>query len=81
MAAALTRQTFTSPKARSNRLEKERSALEPPKSIPVAFGSPRGLIDVYSHLGVYPSPDVAAHSDGNEGTAPVTAEVWAEHSL
>ena len=40
-----------------------------------------GLIDVHSHLGIYPSPDVAAHSDGNEGTAPVTAEVWAEHSL
>ena len=37
-----------------------------------------GLIDVHSHLGVYPSPGVAAHSDGNEATAPVTAEVWAE---
>ena len=34
-----------------------------------------GLIDVHSHLGVYPSPGVAAHSDGNEATAPVTAEV------
>lgn len=40
-----------------------------------------GVIDVHSHLGVYPSPDVAAHSDGNEATAPVTAEVWAEHSV
>ena len=40
-----------------------------------------GLIDVHSHLGVYPSPSVAAHSDGNEATAPVTAEVWAEHSV
>ena len=40
-----------------------------------------GLIDVHSHLGVYPSPGVAAHSDGNEATAPVTAEVWAEHSI
>lgn len=40
-----------------------------------------GLIDVHSHLGVYPSPDVDAHSDGNEATAPVTAEVWAEHSV
>ena len=29
-----------------------------------------GLIDVHSHLGVYPSPGVAAHSDGNEATAP-----------
>ena len=40
-----------------------------------------GIIDVHSHLGVYPSPDVRAHSDGNEATAPVTAEVWAEHSV
>ena len=30
-----------------------------------------GLIDVHSHLGVYPSPGVAAHSDGNEATAPL----------
>ncbi len=40
-----------------------------------------GLIDVHSHLGVYPSPHIAAHSDGNEMTAPVTAQVWAEHSI
>jgi len=40
-----------------------------------------GLIDVHSHLGVYPSPGVQAHSDGNEMTSPVTAEVWAEHSI
>ncbi|PJK11423.1 amidohydrolase [Lysobacteraceae bacterium NML120232] len=40
-----------------------------------------GLIDVHSHLGVYPSPTVSAHSDGNEMTAPVTAQVWAEHSI
>ncbi|MDH5824621.1 amidohydrolase [Luteimonas sp. RD2P54] len=40
-----------------------------------------GLIDVHSHLGVYPSPGVGAHSDGNEMTAPVTAQVWAEHSV
>jgi imidazolonepropionase-like amidohydrolase len=40
-----------------------------------------GIIDVHSHLGVYPSPSVDAHSDGNEMTAPVTAEVWAEHSI
>jgi len=40
-----------------------------------------GLIDVHSHLGVYSSPGVAAHSDGNEMTAPVTAQVWAEHSI
>ncbi|MEN4903282.1 amidohydrolase [Luteimonas sp. TWI1416] len=40
-----------------------------------------GLIDVHSHLGVYPSPGARAHSDGNEMTAPVTAQVWAEHSV
>jgi imidazolonepropionase-like amidohydrolase len=40
-----------------------------------------GLIDVHSHLGVYPSPGVAAHSDGNEMTAPTTPNVWAEHSV
>jgi imidazolonepropionase-like amidohydrolase len=40
-----------------------------------------GIIDVHSHLGVYPSPGVQATSDGNESTAPVTAEVWAEHSV
>ena len=40
-----------------------------------------GVIDIHSHLGDYPSPGVEAHSDGNEMTAPVTAEVWAEHSV
>jgi len=40
-----------------------------------------GLIDVHSHLGVYPSPSIEGHSDGNEMTAPVTAQVWAEHSI
>lgn len=40
-----------------------------------------GIIDVHSHLGVYPSPGVQGMSDGNEATQPNTAEVWAEHSL
>ncbi|HXA38153.1 MAG TPA: amidohydrolase [Phenylobacterium sp.] len=40
-----------------------------------------GLIDAHSHLGVYASPAVQANSDGNELTNPVTAEVWAEHSV
>ena len=40
-----------------------------------------GIIDVHSHLGVYPSPGVAAHSEGNEMTAANTAQVWAEHSV
>ena len=40
-----------------------------------------GVIDTHSHLGVYASPGVQAHSDGNEATQPNTAEVWAEHSV
>jgi len=40
-----------------------------------------GVIDAHSHLGVYASPEVDAHSDGNEATDPVTADVWAEHSI
>ena len=40
-----------------------------------------GIIDIHSHLGVYPSPGMSAHSDGNEATAPVTPNVWAEHSI
>jgi imidazolonepropionase-like amidohydrolase len=40
-----------------------------------------GIIDVHSHLGDYPTPSVAAHSDGNEATSPVTPGVWAEHSI
>lgn len=40
-----------------------------------------GIIDNHSHLGVYASPGVDAHADGNEVTAPVTAEVWAEHGI
>ena len=40
-----------------------------------------GLIDVHSHLGVYASPGVKAHSDGNEVTSPATPNVWAEHSI
>ncbi len=40
-----------------------------------------GIIDVHSHLGVYPSPSTDSTSDGNEATAPVTAQVWAEHSV
>jgi imidazolonepropionase-like amidohydrolase len=40
-----------------------------------------GLIDIHSHLGVYPSPAVEANSDGNEATSPSTANVWSEHSV
>jgi len=40
-----------------------------------------GVIDIHSHLGVYPTPNVPAHEDGNEMTGPVKPEVWAEHSV
>ena len=40
-----------------------------------------GVIDAHSHMGNYAAPDVHAHSDGNEVTGPVTAEVWAEHAV
>jgi imidazolonepropionase-like amidohydrolase len=40
-----------------------------------------GIIDIHSHLGDYPSPEVEANSDGNEATSPTTPEVWAEHSV
>jgi imidazolonepropionase-like amidohydrolase len=40
-----------------------------------------GLIDTHSHLGVYPSPHIQAHSDGNEATAPTTPHVQAIHSV
>ena len=40
-----------------------------------------GLIDVHSHLGVYPSPAVEATANGNEMTNPTTPQVMAEHSV
>jgi len=59
--------------------------LEAPAGAQVVDGSGKwvtpGLIDVHSHLGVYASPGVDAHSDGNEMSTPVTANVWAEHAL
>ncbi|MCG8464814.1 MAG: amidohydrolase [Xanthomonadales bacterium] len=59
--------------------------LQTPAGAKVIDGEGRwvtpGIIDVHSHLGVYPSPGVKAHQDGNEITGPVTANVWAEHAL
>ena len=40
-----------------------------------------GIIDTHSHLGVYPTPHVAAHSDGNEATSVSTPNVQAMHSV
>lgn len=40
-----------------------------------------GIIDTHSHLGVYASPGVWAHADGNEMTSPITAGVRAEEGF
>jgi imidazolonepropionase-like amidohydrolase len=40
-----------------------------------------GIIDIHSHLGVYPSPSNEATSDGNEATRPTTPDVRAENSV
>ena len=40
-----------------------------------------GIIDIHSHLGVYPSPSNEATQDGNEATKPTTPEVRAENSV
>jgi imidazolonepropionase-like amidohydrolase len=56
-----------------------------PEGVTVIDGAGRfvtpGIIDIHSHLGVYPSPSINATADGNEATDPNTAEVWAEHSV
>ena len=38
-----------------------------------------GLIDSHSHIGVYSAPGAVAHQDGNEVSAPVTAQARAEY--
>ena len=61
------------------------ASLQAPAGATVVDGSGKwvtpGIIDAHSHLGVYASPGVQAHSDGNEATDPNTAQVWAQHSV
>jgi imidazolonepropionase-like amidohydrolase len=61
------------------------ASVSAPKDAVVIDGTGKwvtpGIIDSHSHLGVYPSPGYDANSDGNEATAPITANVWAEHSV
>lgn len=59
--------------------------LAPPEGAEIIDASGKwvtpGIIDVHSHLGVYPAPSHEANRDGNEVTDPNTAQVWAEHSV
>ena len=70
---------------RDGRIEKVGEGVDAPSGYEVVDAHGKwvtpGLIDAHSHLGVYASPANAASSDGNEATSPVTAEVWAEHSV
>lgn len=70
---------------RDGRIEAVGRDLDAPEDARVVDASGRfvtpGLVDTHSHLGVYPSPGVDAHADGNEATDPTTPEVWAEHSV
>ncbi len=69
----------------NGRIESVGRALTAPQGASVIDAQGRwvtpGLIDVHSHLGVYGSPGTFASNDGNESTDPVTANVWAEHSV
>ncbi len=38
-----------------------------------------GIIDAHSHIGVYSAPNGRGHNDGNEATAPVTAQARAQY--
>jgi imidazolonepropionase-like amidohydrolase len=38
-----------------------------------------GIIDAHSHIGVYAAPGGRGHNDGNEATAPVTAQARAQY--
>src|SRR6185295_15517378 len=61
------------------------ATVEAPAGVAVVHGTGKwvtpGVIDAHWRLGVYPSPGVEGHDDGNEATDPNTAEVWAEHSV
>lgn len=70
---------------RNGRIEALGSGLSvPPDAIVIdatgRFITP-GIIDSHSHLGVFAAPGVEGLLEGNEATNPVTAEVWAEHSV
>ena len=70
---------------RDGKVARVGQGLDAPRGSTVVDGTGKwitpGLIDVHSHLGVYASPGLDAHSDGNEMTNPVTPQVWAEHAV
>jgi imidazolonepropionase-like amidohydrolase len=70
---------------RDGRIAAVGASLQAPADALVIDGGGRyvtpGIVDTHSHLGVYPAPGTQALSDGNEATNPVTAHVWAEHSV
>ena len=70
---------------RDGRIVAVGAEVTPPPEATIIDGTGKfitpGIIDSHSHIGVYAAPGTAAESDGNEATNPVTAEVWAEHSI
>jgi imidazolonepropionase-like amidohydrolase len=70
---------------RDGRIVEVGAALQAPAGATVVDATGKwvtpGIIDAHSHLGVYAAPGVEANEDGNEATSPVTADVWAEHSV
>ena len=85
LTAAGPRLTGASILLRDGKVAAVGTTVDAPADAVVVDGSGKwvtpGLIDTHSHLGVYAAPGGNALSDGNEATAPNTAEVWAEHSV
>ncbi len=69
----------------SNKIKAIGETLDKPASTQIIDANGKwvtpGIIDIHSHMGVYPAPGLRSSSDGNESTSPVTAHVWAEHSV